>query len=216
MIPTKYDTIIWDWNGTLLNDIDLCLSIANKMLANHQPIPLDLAGYRNAFGFPITGYYEKIGIDLAKESFEVLTDKFVTDFNQGLPNCNLHENVLAILKRFKTEQKDQYILTAAHLDFVRPLLDRFEINPYFKAVEGVDNFQAEGKVKRGVQLMKTHQINKDKTVLIGDTYHDFEVANAMHIDCVLVANGHQSKERLVDFTKGEILVFDTLNELVTW
>ena len=72
MFTTKYDTIIWDWNGTLLNDLDLCLTIANKMLANHQPTPIDLAGYRNAFGFPITSYYEKIGIDLQKESFEAL------------------------------------------------------------------------------------------------------------------------------------------------
>ncbi|MFK7979722.1 MAG: HAD family hydrolase [Saprospiraceae bacterium] len=100
MIQTKYDTIIWDWNGTLLNDVDLCLSIANKMLANHQPNPLDLASYRNAFGFPITAYYEKIGIDLEKESFEALTEKFLRNFNQGLKNCNLHENVLPILKQF--------------------------------------------------------------------------------------------------------------------
>jgi len=213
MLTTKYDTIIWDWNGTLLNDIDLCLGIANKMLANHQPTPIDLASYRNAFGFPITDYYEKIGIDLEKESFDTLTDKFLTDFNKGLINCELHNNVLDLLKQFQQQQKDQYILTAAHLDLVRPLLNRFAINHYFKVVEGVDNFKAEGKVNRGVQLMKNYDIQNNKTVLIGDTYHDFEVASAMNIDCILVANGHQSRERLVDFTKGEILVVNTLIEL---
>lgn len=214
MLATKYDTIIWDWNGTLLNDIDLCLAIANKMLANHQPNPIDLAGYRNAFGFPITSYYEKIGIDLEKESFEALTDKFVSDYNQGVQHCDLHEDVFDILKIFQHPQKEQYILTAAHLDFVLPKLNQFEITHYFKVVEGVDNFRAEGKVNRGMQLMKTYQIDRNKTVLIGDTYHDFEVASAMNINCILVANGHQSKKRLVDFTKGEILVVDKLNELI--
>jgi len=213
MIATKYKTIIWDWNGTLLNDIDLCLGIANKMLANHQPTPLDLANYRNAFGFPITDYYEKIGIDLKKESFETLTDKFVRDYNQGVQNCDLHDNVFDILKQFKLQQKDQYILTAAHLDLVQPLLDRFDINHHFKVVEGVDNFKAEGKVNRGVQLMQNHQIQNQQTVLIGDTYHDFEVASAMNIDCILVANGHQSKERLIDFTDNKIIVIDSLSEL---
>jgi len=210
-----YKNIIWDWNGTLLNDIDLCLGIANKMLANHQPTPLALASYRNAFGFPITAYYKKIGIDLKKESFETLTEKFLTNYNQGVQNCNLHENVLDILKQFQQQQKDQYILTAAHLDLVQPLLDRFDMNQYFKVVEGVDNFRAEGKVNRGARLMQNHQIEKDKTVLIGDTYHDFEVASAMNIDCILVANGHQSRERLIEFTKGEILVVDILKELLS-
>jgi len=213
MIQT-YKNIIWDWNGTLLNDIALSLKIAKEMVANHRNTPLTLAEYKNAFGFPITSYYEKVGIDLKKESFEALTKKFVTDYSQGVINCGLHENVFDILNQFKQQQKDQYILTAAHLDLVQPLLDRFDINHYFKAVEGVDNFKAEGKVARGVQLMQKHQIEKNKTVLIGDTYHDFEVANAMDIDCILVANGHQSKERLIDFTEGKIVVLNTLNALV--
>lgn len=208
-----YKNIIWDWNGTLLNDIDLCLSIAKGMVANHRNEPLTLAEYKNAFGFPITNYYKKIGIDLEKESFEVLTEKFVKNFSQDVKKCNLHENVFAILKQFKQQQKNQYILTAAHLDMVQPLLDSFDINHYFKAVEGVNNFKAEGKVARGVALMQNHQIEKDKTVLLGDTYHDFEVASAMGIDSILVANGHQSKERLIDFTKGKIIVVNSLSEL---
>lgn len=214
MTLNKYKNIIWDWNGTLLNDLNLCLGIANKMLLNHQDIPIDLVAYRNAFGFPITSYYEKIGIDLSKESFEVLTDKFVKDFKVGIQNCDLHDGVLAILKQLQQQQKNQYILTAAHLDMVHPLLDRFDIYPYFKVVEGVDNFKAEGKVDRGVRLIEDQQITRAQTVLIGDTYHDFEVASAMKIDCILVANGHQSKERLIDFTKGEILVVDELSQIV--
>ena len=73
----------------------------------------------------------------------------MADFSQGVKSCDLHENVLDILKQFKQLQKDQYILTAAHLDLVHPLLNRFDINHYFKVVEGVDNFHAEGKVKPG-------------------------------------------------------------------
>lgn len=211
----NYKNIIWDWNGTLLNDLDLCLGIAKGMVANHRNTPLTLTEYKNAFGFPITGYYEKVGIDLEKESFEVLTDKFVSQYNAGVKTCDLHDGVFTILKQLKHLQKDQFILTAAHLDLVHPLLNRHDIYKYFEVVEGVDNFKAEGKVNRGVQLMKNHQIDKVKTVLIGDTYHDFEVASAMGINCILIANGHQSKERLVDATNSEILVIDELKQLFT-
>lgn len=210
----KYKNIIWDWNGTLLNDLELCLSIANKMLANHQDQPIDLAAYKNAFGFPITAYYEKIGIDLAKESFDALTDKFVSNYNQAVKNCGLHDGAKEILNGFKQQQKDQFILTAAHLDFVTPLLNGFDIHHHFEAVEGVDNYKAQGKAARGVRMMEEQKIQLSDTVLIGDTYHDFEVASAMGIDCVLVANGHQSRERLVDFTEGKILIVNELNQLL--
>ncbi len=100
------------------------------------------------------------------------------------------------------------------MDLVIPLLQQFDILHHFEQVEGVDNYHAKGKINRGVQLMQDHSIQPEKTVLIGDTYHDFEVASAMNIDCILVADGHQSKERLVDFTNGEILVLNNLNELI--
>ena len=189
----NYKNIIWDWNGTLLNDLDLCLNIAKGMVAKHRNTPLTLTEYKNAFGFPITSYYEKVGIDLEKESFDLLTEKFVNQYNEGVKKCDLHDGVFTILKQLKHLQKNQYILTAAHLDMVHPLLNRHDIRQYFKVVEGVDNFKAEGKVNRGVQLMQNHQIDKTQTVLIGDTYHDFEVANAMKIDCILVANGHSRR-----------------------
>jgi len=210
----QYEHIIWDWNGTLLNDLWLGVEIANKMLENHGAKQLNTAAYQEAFGFPITGYYEKIGINLAKESFESLTEIFVSLYNENVGKCTLHEGILNILQQFKEAGIQQHILTAAHLDLVNPLLDAFEIRPYFKHIEGVDNFRAEGKVQRGQALIADNNFPKDKTVLIGDTYHDFEVAQAMGIPCILIANGHQSKQRLIAASNQETKVFDTVKELL--
>ena len=214
-MPTKkYKNIIWDWNGTLLNDLWLSVEIANQMLADQNSSQIDTAAYQDAFGFPITAYYEKIGIDLQKESFDELTEKFVTTYNKGVINCQLHERVMDLLNHFQATAKTQFILTAAHSDMVNPLLEKFSITAYFKVIEGVDNFKAEGKVDRGVQMMKNNQLNPEETVLIGDTYHDFEVASAMGIDCIMIANGHQSKERLTNNTNPQTLVLNELKELI--
>lgn len=210
----KYKNIIWDWNGTLLNDLWLSVEIANKMLAEHNGSSISNAAYQAAFGFPITAYYEKIGIDLKKESFDILTEKFVSNYNAGVLDCQLHQGVTDLLSNFQQTNFSQFILTAAHLDLVNPLLEKFSIRSFFKAIEGVDNFKAEGKVDRGIRLMKNHQINPKETVLLGDTYHDFEVASAMNIDCILIANGHQSKERLIANSNQATLVFDNLRQLI--
>lgn len=210
----KYQSIIWDWNGTLLNDVWLCVDIVNEMLQKHNNNQLDKNSYKNAFGFPITEYYEKIGIDLEQESFEVLTTKFISNYEANVRKCTLHEYVFDILNILHKNEMQQFILTAAHKESVLPLLKHFSIRDYFKEIEGLDNHRAESKVKNGLRLVKNNRLSKEKTVLIGDTIHDFEVANEMGVHCILIANGHQSKERLIDKTRNKIKILDNIQALI--
>lgn len=212
----QYDSIIWDWNGTLLNDIDLCVHIINQLLPNHNDLQLDKAHYQSVFGFPITDYYQRIGMDFQKESFEELTNKFIPSYMNQVPNCDLHPHVISVLNGFKAQNKTQYILTAAHQKDVLPLLDTHDIRRFFEAVYGLDNHYAASKIERGHHLMEHHRIDSNSAVLIGDTIHDYEVADAMGIDCILVANGHQSKERLAEKSNGQFMVLEEIHELLSF
>jgi phosphoglycolate phosphatase len=193
----KYTTIIWDWNGTLLNDIKLCVEIVSELAEAHRKTPLTMEEYRSVFGFPIVDYYKKIGIDLEQESFEQLTQKFISQYNHRVRECNLHSGVSATLDLFRQKNLSQFILTAAHKKDVESLLLHFDIEEYFAGIEGLDNHRAESKVERGKALIRQHGIARERTLLVGDTIHDYEVAEALGVECMLISNGHQSKERLV-------------------
>lgn len=211
---TQYQNIIWDWNGTLLNDLDLGVHIAQQMCAAHHDRPISREIYQATFGFPIPDYYKKIGIDTNKQSFEELTDIFVSTYGAQVKECQLREGVKNLLTRLQQSGIQQYILTAAFLDSVIPLLDHYGIQHYFKQVEGLRNHKAEGKVQRGIQMMKEQNIDATTTVLIGDTFHDYEVAEAMGIACILVAGGHQSKERLIENSGQATIVLDSIGALM--
>ena len=52
------ELILWDWNGTLLDDVDLCVDALNRLLAGFgYPQRYDHERYRAIFGFPIEEYY---------------------------------------------------------------------------------------------------------------------------------------------------------------
>ena len=72
--------IIWDWNGTLINDIWLVVEIMNKMLKKRSLSEIDLKKYREIFDFPVIDYYAKLGFDFSKESFEELTVEFIGEY----------------------------------------------------------------------------------------------------------------------------------------
>src|SRR3712207_913570 len=81
--------VIWDWNGTLLNDVDHAIETMNHLLTDHSLPILDKARYQKIFDFPVKGYYDSLGFDYAKESFESLCHRFVDRFMTGFQNLPL-------------------------------------------------------------------------------------------------------------------------------
>jgi len=192
----NYTHIIWDWNGTLLNDVDWCFATINRLLATQQKPPLpSLAAYREVFGFPIIDYYRRAGFDLAAESYDSLAAKYIALYHgAGSESMGLFENAEAVLQAVKTSGRSQVILSASSQENLFAQLAPFDIHGLFDEILGISDIFAKGKVEIGLNYIAHNPVQNG--LFIGDTLHDFEVADAMGIDCVLVAQGHQSRERL--------------------
>ena len=75
---------------------------------------------------------------------------------------------------------------------------------------GLDDHYAAGKIAVGRQLLQQLKVDPAQTVLIGDTLHDYEVAEALGVACVLVSHGHYAKQRLAQIHQ---YVVDSLEHL---
>jgi len=190
------ESIIWDWNGTLLNDLELCISTINKMLKNRDLPILTSNSYKEAFSFPVENYYRTIGFNFDKEDFSVPAGEFIEMYHNNINECKLHSNARKILDCFRERGKRQFILSAMkHTMLVKTLKEK-EIYDFFEAVSGLNDHYAVSKIEKGIQLIRDHNIDKKRAYIIGDTDHDFEVAKALEVNCILVADGHQSEKRL--------------------
>ena len=77
----KPSLVLWDWNGTLLDDVALCVDALNRLLRiYHYPQQYSLAQYREIFGFPIEDYYIRAGFDFSKNSYKELADDYMQDY----------------------------------------------------------------------------------------------------------------------------------------
>ena len=203
--------IIWDWNGTLLNDIDLCVQTINDMLQKRNLQKLSVDAYREVFSFPVKDYYQKIGFDFIAEPFEIPAREFIDNYNGKVHDCKLHENSINVLHYFQSVGIRQFILSAMKQDALDQCLEQQNISHYFEHVSGLDNHYAASKLENGQQLISELNLNANELVLIGDTVHDFEVASELGCQCVLIANGHQSKQLL---KATGTLVIDELMQLI--
>lgn len=203
--------IIWDWNGTLLNDIELCVQIINKMLQKRNLQKLTVDEYKEVFSFPVKDYYQKIGFDFNDEPFEIPALEYIEEYNSNVESCNLHENSVSVLNYFRSVGIRQFILSASKQDALDQCLEQQNISHYFEHISGLDNHYAASKIENGQQLISELNLNASELILIGDTVHDFEVARELGCQCVLIANGHQSKHIL---ESTGVLVIDELNQLL--
>jgi len=207
---TNKKAIIWDWNGTLLNDIDICISCINELLEKRRIKKIDKEEYVEIFTFPVKEYYKKAGFDFSKEEFEVPAMEFIKLYHESLKYACLHEGSTKILKSFRDLGFKQYVLSAMEHDSLIKSLKDNGIYEYFLHINGIDNHYAHSKLEIGKDLLKSIPYKKEEIILIGDTLHDKEVADGLGIDHVLVAKGHQSKRRLLQQTK---FVFNDLSEV---
>ena len=88
MKPAK-NTIIWDWNGTLLDDVGICLQSINSMLKERKIDELSRHKYKRVFTFPVIDYYRKVGFDFNQENWEKVAMEFMDRYFAKLPCCPL-------------------------------------------------------------------------------------------------------------------------------
>lgn len=192
----EHKTIIWDWNGTLLNDIRICIDAINILLRERDLSDLNEERYREIFTFPVRKYYEKAGFDFSREDFSVPAIGFIEQYDVLVRNCGLFEQAEAALTSFREKEYTQVILSAMQHDLLNKLVEENGISQYFSAISGIDDHYAEGKLENARKLLHRLDGNAGETILIGDTLHDHEVGRELGLRVILVAWGHQSPERL--------------------
>jgi len=205
-----YRHLIWDWNGTLLNDAWLCVDIISSLLEERGMERVTAERYAQIFGFPLEEYCRKLGFDLERESYEELSDRFMEVYEQRRLECRLQDEALQLLSAVREKGIEQSLLSAYREDTLRELVDFFRLEEYFQAVVGVDNQYGNGKIERGRQRIAELEYEGEEILLVGDTLHDLEVAEVMGVDCALVPSGHQHIDRL---REGGGRVVESLSEV---
>ncbi len=187
---------MWDWNGTLLDDVQTCVDSINQMLRRRNLEELSTDRYRSVFGFPVKDYYEKVGFDFSAEPFDVMAVEFIDLYRQKLPFSRLFPEVRDTLEHLHKKEYRQFVLSAMEQQMLESSLVQKGIRHYFEMVAGTGDHFAHGKDDAAQWLAGHLNGHPYSVLLIGDTVHDFEVAKGQGWQCVLVTNGHQIADRL--------------------
>lgn len=210
MTTLRHNTVIWDWNGTLLDDVDISIAATQPLLAERGLPLLTKERYKAVFGFPVRNYYSTIGFNFDKEPFEIPANQYMDNYRALSPDAKLNSEAISTILKLKELGCRQYILSAMENSLLNKMTENTGILPYLDGTFGIENDYADSKSHIGKRMVMHLNLDPRYCLMVGDTLHDAEVAKECGFDCVLFAGGHFSKERLETL---QVPVIERLNEI---
>lgn len=205
----KYTYCIWDYNGTILDDVELGIDTINELMRIHGiGRELDRKSYRECFGFPVINYYRALGFDFDKTPYDEIANEWVDIYLSNFDKAKIFDDAVPTLEFFKARGVKQSVLSASERNLLVSQINGLGIADYFEELMGIDNIYGASKLMLAKSWRERH--SNEKVLFIGDTLHDIETAKLLCADCFIVCAGHQSREIFKDC---DATVVSSLTEL---
>lgn len=206
----QFDKVIWDFNGTILDDVETGILSVNKLLRDRGLPTIDSKEkYRSVFGFPVRDYYERLGFDFSVEPYEVIAPLWVEQYMINVKNAKIFDDVEKTVDRLAMLGIGQTLLSATEYSMLKGQISDLGLADRFEEILGMGDIHASSK--EGLARAWRARHPADRVLLIGDTDHDLQVARSIGATCALVSRGHQSAEYLRTLTDA---VFPTLEDVI--
>ena len=144
-----------------------------------------------------------------KDDFEALAKYFVRRYREGFDAGKVFPDLHGFVKSFEGK-KNLILLSATKQNELLLQTKMVGVDKYFDNIIGTSDEYASGKAGVAKNFFSKTHLDLSKTLFIGDTLHDAEVAKELGADIILISRGHQTKEVLKNGT--DALILDSLEE----
>lgn len=189
--------IIWDFNGTLLNDTQLSLDVDNNVFEKLGIPAITIDDYRNNMTMPVRDFYSAVGVDYSVHSYETIARLWLDEFNQKAVGVGLVSGALDAIRFFHSQGRSQSVLSASYEPSLRKQCEALGLTPYMTDISGLEDESASKKTEIGRRQLRELGLEGRDVVLIGDMLTDAHLAEDLGADCILVSWGHNDLKRLL-------------------
>lgn len=185
--------LVWDWNGTLLNDLDLVVTATNDAFASVGGSVVTADEHRRDFRRPVSDYYAYVlGRPVTQEEFALLDRVFHDTYRKGLASVALTADARDAIAAWGGTQS--LLSMWFHHELV-PTVEAFGLA--FLRIDGLRE-ELGGGFKAAHLKNHLAELGLDgaDVILIGDSVDDADAAAAAGTRCVLYSGGFTDPERL--------------------
>ncbi len=203
--------VVWDWNGTLFNDMAATHIATNASLDFFGIPPISIEKEQEIFTFPLIHFYDKMGVpvDTYLKHAKEVGDLFHSTYNSHKSNCTLAKDTIKILKWLDHQNVTSIILSNHRQNTLDQDVKDFGIEQYFETISGNENpatiISGLNKQNRLEDYIQKHNYNHSHIMIIGDSHEEPQIAHNLDIIGVSISGGLLSPARLEKYKKDYII-----------
>lgn len=188
---TGIRAVCWDWNGTLLDDVDVCLQVMNHVLVELGESPLCDAGeYRSLFRFPIRDFYADVGI--GDDRFGSAVALYLHRLEARAAESQLQAHARQTLADVEGMGIRQVLASATLPGLLELQMAPHAVAGSFEEILAIDDPLRASKRDVIGRWLDAAGLPAAQVLLIGDTNHDREIALEFGAPFIHFAGGHQA------------------------
>ncbi|NUR58274.1 MAG: HAD family hydrolase [Catenulispora sp.] len=190
--------LVWDWNGTVLNDFEIILRSTNDSFGDHGVPPITADQYRTQIKMPIRAFYTDIlGHAPTDEEWEAMDATFHDYYVAYERQARLSDGLPDLFRAWAGRGHSQSLLSMYHDDKLVPAVAHHGIAHHFALVQGTKQPRPARKAEHLADHLRRLRVDPATVVLIGDSPDDAAAAYSVGARVVLYAGGFAATSSLV-------------------
>ncbi len=202
MRSDRQNTLIFDWNSTLLDDMQAMLDACNIIFARFGRDQVDLETYRSRYELPIEKFYQNHGFSAEEipDLLPLFSEVFHTSYEPRATSLPLRDGARHVLEYAQHASAKTIILSNHLTPRIQEHLDRLEIGKFVADILAFwgrgEQFRTESKGDMLRRYMSAQSLHPECSVIVGDTIEEIEIAREQGLVSVAITGGCVSEARL--------------------
>ena len=191
--------VVWDWNGTLFDDLDVVVESVSRSIVRYGLEPIDAEEYRNHFTRPVRRFYDSLfGRPVSDMEWEDLNNTYHDLYHASVHNARLAGDARASLERVSELGWTQSLLSMSTHSELTKLVDQHGIRPFFRSVSGLSSANGDLKVNYLRRHLDNQNLKPEQVIVVGDTPDDHAAAVEVGARSVAFDGGSHHRQVLDD------------------
>jgi len=211
----QFELYIFDWDGTLMDSVDHIVSSLAAAAADTNMEDLGHDSYRNIIGLGLEEAFYTLYPNADQSQQTALTERYRHHFfDTSKGKSSLFEGTHDMLSSLKKEGVKMAVATGKARRGLNRVFDETGYHSMFQASRCADESGSKPDPAMLHELMGELNVAPEKTLMIGDSTYDMQMANNAGIDCLAVSYGVHGCKQLGKHTP--LACCENILELNDW
>jgi len=213
-MPKRYDLIVFDWDGTLVDSTQLIVDSILAASADTGLTPPQPSAARGIIGLGLPEALRTLFGELSETQRQRLTERYRYHYFAQDHAVPLFEGAADAIARLAENGHMLAVATGKGRRGLDLSLQRCGLRKYFMTTRCVDECSSKPHPQMLLEIMDELGVEAQRTVMIGDTSYDLQMALSAGVDSIAVGYGAQPLESLRPY--GPVAYFDNFTNLNRW